>query len=37
MHSVAQKTAIYQLQIRDTNHELTLKIESSKIEKEVLL
>ena len=37
MHSVVQKTAIYKLQIRDTNHEFTLKIESKKVEKEVLL
>ena len=37
MHSVVQKTAIYELQIRDTNHEFTLKIESNKVEKEVLL
>ena len=37
MHSVVQKTAIYELQIRDTNHEFTLKIESDKVEKEVLL
>ena len=27
MHSVVQKTAIYKLQIRDTNREFTLKIE----------
>ena len=37
MHSVLQKTAIYELQIRDTNHESTLKTESKKVEKEVLL
>ena len=37
MHSVLQKTAIYELQIRDTNHEFTLKIKSNKVEKEVLL
>ena len=37
MHSVVQKTAIYELQIRDTNHEFALKIESNKVEKEVLL
>ena len=37
MHSVVQKTAIYELQIRDTNHEFTLKTESNKVEKEVLL
>ena len=27
MHSALQKTAIYELQIRDANHEFTLKIE----------
>ena len=37
MHSVVQKTVIYDLQIRDTNHEFTLKIELNKVEKEVLL
>ena len=37
MHSVLQKTAIYELQIRDTSHESTLKTESKKVEKEVLL
>ena len=37
IHSVVQKTAIYELQIRDTNHEFTLKIESNKVEKEVVL
>ena len=37
MHSVVQKTAIYELQIRDTNQEFTLKIESNKVEKDVLL
>ena len=37
MHSVIQKTAIYELQIGDINHEFTLKIESNKVEKEVLL
>ena len=37
MHSVLQKTAISELQIRDTNHEFTLKIKSNKVEKEVLL
>ena len=37
MHSVLQKTAIYELQIGDINHEFTLKIESNKVEKEVLL
>ena len=37
MHSVLQKTAIYESQIRDTNHEFTLKIESNEAEKEVLL
>ena len=37
MHSVLQITAIYELQIRDTNHKFTLKIESNKVEKEVLL
>ena len=35
MHSVVQKAAVYESQIRDTNHEVTLKIESSKVEKEV--
>ena len=30
MHSVLQKTAIYELQIRDTSHESTLKTESKK-------
>ena len=33
MHSVVQKTAIYELQIRDTNQEFTIKIESIKVEK----
>ena len=37
IHSVLQKTAIYESQIRDTNHEFTLKIESNEVEKEVLL
>ena len=37
MHSVAQKTAIYELQIRDANHDFTLKIGSNKVEKVVLL
>ena len=37
MHSVVQKTAIYELKIKDANHEFTLKIESNKTEKEVLL
>ena len=37
MHSIVQKTSIYELQIKDTNYEFTLKIESSKVEKEVLL
>ena len=37
MHLVVQKTAIYELHIKDTNHEFTLKIESNKTEKEVLL
>ena len=37
MHSIIQKTAIYELQIRDINYEFTLKIESNKAEKEVLL
>ena len=37
MYSVVQKTAIYELQIRNINHEFTLKIESNKVEKEVLL
>ena len=37
MNSVVQKTAICELQIRDTNYEFTLKIESNKVEKEVLL
>ena len=37
MHSVVQKTAINELQIRDRNHEFTLKIESNKVENEVLL
>ena len=37
MHSVVQKTAIYELQIRDINLEFTLKIESNKVEKEVLI
>ena len=37
MHSVLQKTAISELQIRDKNHEFTLKIKSNKVEKEVLL
>ena len=37
MHSVVQKTAVYELQSRDTNLEFTLKIESNKVEKEVLL
>ena len=37
MHSVVQKNAIYELQIRDTNHEFTLNIEPNKVEKEVLL
>ena len=32
MHSVLQKTAIYDLQMRDTNHEFTLKIELNKVE-----
>ena len=36
-HSFVQKSAIYELQIRDTNHEFTLKIESNKVEKQVLL
>ena len=36
-HSVVQKTAIYELQIRDKNHKFKLKIESNKVEKEVLL
>ena len=36
-HSFVQKSAIYELQIRDTNHEFTLKIKSNKVEKEVLL
>ena len=35
--SVVQKASIYELQIKDTNHEFTLKIESYKAEKEVLL
>ena len=37
MHSVVQKNAINELQIRDTNHEFTLNIEPNKVEKEVLL
>ena len=37
MYSVIQKTAIYELQIWDTNHEFTLKIESNEVKKEVLL
>ena len=37
MHSVIQKTAIFALQIIDTNHEFILEIESNKFEKEVLL
>ena len=37
MHSVVQKTAIYELQIRDTIHEFTLKIKSNKVKNEVLL
>ena len=37
MYSVIQKTAIYELQIWDTNHEFTLKIESNKVKQEVLL
>ena len=37
MHSVVQKTAIHELQSRNTNRELTLKTKSNKIEKEVLL
>ena len=37
MHSVLQKTAIYELQTGDINHEFILKIESNKVEKEVLL
>ena len=37
MHSVVQKTVIYELKMRDTNHEFTLKIESNKVEKGVLL
>ena len=37
MHSFVQNTAIYNLQIRDTNHEFTLKIESQQVEKEILL
>ena len=37
MHSVVRKAAVYDLQIRDTNHEFILKIESNKVEKEVLL
>ena len=37
MHSVAHKTAIYDLQIGDANHEFSLKIESNKVEKEALL
>ena len=32
MHSLVQKIAVYQLQIRDTNHEFTLKIKSNKVE-----
>ena len=35
MHSVVQKTAIYELQIRDTNHEFTLKIEQKKFEESI--
>ena len=37
MHSVIQKTAIFALQIIDTNHKFILEIESNKFEKEVLL
>ena len=33
MHSFVQETAIYELQIRDTNHKFILKIESNKVEK----
>ena len=35
MHSVLQKFAIYELLISDKNHELTLKFESNKVEKEI--
>ena len=31
MYLVFQKTAIYELQIRNTNHEFTLNIESNKV------
>lgn len=37
MHSIVQKTATYDVQIRNTNHKFTLKIESSKVEKQLLL
>ena len=35
MHSVLQKFAIYELLISNKNHELTLKLESNKVEKEI--
>ena len=37
MHLFVHKTALYELQIRDTNHEFPFKIESSTVEKEILL
>ena len=37
MHWVVQNSAIYELQIRDTNQKFTLKIELNKVWKEVLL
>ena len=37
MHLVVQKTAVYELQIRETNREFILKMKLNKVEKELLL